>query len=204
MNLRPLLFSLGITVMLPLWWLAGANRNSWRERGVLLILLSVPLIYPFFTTSLETLLFATVLTWMLAWIAFIDIQEQLIADYHTLLVGLWGLFSHIVLLGTWKVSLIGLALATAFMMALKLVAWALFRKKYAEYDNGFGDGDVLLVIALGAAFGPQVVGVYMLAALSCIAYTLPLVIFKRRRVDEPIPFVPFIYVGAVTTLLLTM
>lgn len=203
MDWKLIIFSLTAGAMVPLL-LAGDDRNAYKDRGVLFLFLSVPVVYPLFTVQIEYLVFATVLTWLLAWIAFIDIQELYISDYHTLLVALWGLFSHTFLFGTWKISLVGMALATVLMLALKLLGWLLFHRKYSELDNGIGNGDVLLIIALGASFGADVVKVFFLANAAALIYSLPLIVLKRRRVDDPLPFVPFIYVGAVMLLLLTM
>lgn len=90
---------------------------------------------------------------------------------------------------TWQSILIGLAAGGGSLLLLALV-----------YPAGMGMGDVKLAAVLGLFFGwPFIIVSLFLAFLFAAVITLPLLLMKIVSRKDPIPFGPFIALGAIVT-----
>lgn len=141
---------------------------------------------------------ALVFTWILIAITVIDLEHQLILDIFSLPL-LW----------------LGLIINTQSYFASPneaiwgavlgyLLLWTLFYLfKFLTGKEGMGFGDFKLLAALGAWFGinaiPQII---LIASLSSLIAVFALSLFKKRKLQEPVAFGPFLAVGGLLTLLL--
>ncbi|MYA15299.1 MAG: prepilin peptidase [Gammaproteobacteria bacterium] len=76
--------------------------------------------------------------------------------------------------------------------------WGLLRKRAA-----FGGGDLKLVAALGAWFGPYgALAAIAIAAVTGTLYAVASTLFTRASPNDELPFGPFLMLGSVCTLLI--
>jgi prepilin signal peptidase PulO-like enzyme (type II secretory pathway) len=96
----------------------------------------------------------------------------------------------------WWSALIGGGIGFAFFYIAALVGNALFG------SGALGEGDVKLAAFVGLITGfPLIVGALILTILLGAAVSLILLITRVRSLRDPIPYGPFLIVGAMVTLL---
>jgi leader peptidase (prepilin peptidase)/N-methyltransferase len=149
----------------------------------------------------------TGLTWFLAKylflcailiaVAFIDLDTQLIPD-SLIITGLVGGVLLDLLAGSpgWKSALIGALVSGGFLLAAACFSDLLLKKE------GMGGGDIKLALLtglfLGWPWGP--LGL-LLGIFACGLLLIPLLLFKKVRAEQAIPFGPFIALGTIISLL---
>jgi leader peptidase (prepilin peptidase)/N-methyltransferase len=70
---------------------------------------------------------------------------------------------------------------------------------------GLGGGDVKLLAAIGAVLGWQgVLPTILIGSITGLLVGLPLVLFKARDLADPLPFGPFLSLGALAALVLKL
>uniref|UniRef100_Q31FT7 Prepilin leader peptidase/N-methyltransferase n=1 Tax=Hydrogenovibrio crunogenus (strain DSM 25203 / XCL-2) TaxID=317025 RepID=Q31FT7_HYDCU len=137
-------------------------------------------------------------SWVLLTILIIDIEHQLILDSLSLPLMWAGLLinsqSYYV---SPEQAILGAAIGY-------LLLWTLFHSfKLLTGKEGMGYGDFKLLAALGAWFGvmaiPQMI---LIASLSSLVIGGGLALLKIKKLDDPIPFGPFLAIGGWSSLLL--
>jgi leader peptidase (prepilin peptidase)/N-methyltransferase len=137
-----------------------------------------------------------IFTGLLVIISFIDLDFKLIPDAISMPGVAAGLLSSL-LVREFIPALIGAALGAAIIF---LAGWLW---KLATRKAGMGSGDIVLAAMMGAFLGWQ----QLLLAIF-IGVVLGVIIggggalLKKRNLDRPIPFGPFLALGSVTTLFL--
>jgi leader peptidase (prepilin peptidase)/N-methyltransferase len=137
-----------------------------------------------------------VFTGLLVIISFIDLDFKLIPDAISMPGVVVGLLSSL-LVQEFVPSLIGATLGAAIIF---LAGWLW---KLATRKAGMGSGDIVLAAMMGAFLGWQ----QLLLAIF-IGVVLGVIIggggalLKKRNLDRPIPFGPFLALGSVTALFL--
>jgi leader peptidase (prepilin peptidase)/N-methyltransferase len=175
-------------------WLGGRCTYchvtiSWRYPLVELFcgLLYVFLYYHFgFTVKGVVFIF---LTTALLIISFIDLAHKIVPDAITLPGILVGLFTSLTLTST-SVGLVngilGLCLGGGLFLLIALVS-----------PGGMGIGDVKLIAMIGAFLGWQEVLVTILSSAMIGALVgVSLILLKKKGRKDPIPFGPFLAIGA--------
>jgi leader peptidase (prepilin peptidase)/N-methyltransferase len=129
-------------------------------------------------------------------ITFIDLDHQIIPDAISL-PGIGIGFAAAVILGQpgWKASLGGILLGGGLLWA---VAEGYYRLTGRE---GMGGGDIKLLAMIGAFLGWRAVPVtLLLGSMSGAVIGGALMLIQRRNSRTPIPFGPFLALGAVCAL----
>ncbi len=129
-------------------------------------------------------------------ITFIDLDHQIIPDAISL-PGIGIGFAAAVILGepSWKASLGGILLGGGLLWA---VAEGYYRLTGRE---GMGGGDIKLLAMIGAFLGWRAVPVtLLLGSISGAVIGGALMLIQRRDSRTPIPFGPFLALGAVCAL----
>jgi leader peptidase (prepilin peptidase) / N-methyltransferase len=129
-------------------------------------------------------------------VAFIDLDHQIIPDPVSLPGIVVGFLAAIVTGDPgWKASLIGILMGGGILWA---VAEGYHRLTGRE---GMGGGDIKLLAMIGAFLGWRAVPVtLLLSSLAGTAVGLSLILFQRQDSRTPIPFGPFLALGAVCAL----
>ena len=144
--------------------------------------------YIFFGISLKTLN-GIILCCLLIVISFIDINFRIIPNIIVLPFALTGLVINIFNnLSKWWFPLAFGAGAFAFMLIIHLI-----------YPRGMGMGDVKLSLMIGAFLVKNVIVALFSGFLIGAIYGLVLII-RKRKFKQTIPFGPFISVGSVIAL----
>ncbi|RPI74836.1 MAG: prepilin peptidase [Desulfobacteraceae bacterium] len=127
-------------------------------------------------------------------ISFIDLQHKIIPDILSVpgaLLGLVLAVFKIIPQVTWLDSLIGMAGGAGFFL---LVA---FLFKWLRKIDGMGMGDVKLLAMIGAWMGWRpLLFVVLIASLSGTLIGGGTLLLSRKKMDEKIPFGPFLVIGA--------
>lgn len=143
--------------------------------------------------SLIQPLFWLVVGMLLLTIFFSDLIYGVIADSVNLILVTVALIYRLALVTSgqmmvtdlWRAVLSGVVV-TAFFTFL----WLITKKK------GFGDGDIKLAPALGILLGwPRIVVAIFLAFVLGAIVALILLIFKRKKFGQTVPFGPFLVIG---------
>lgn len=136
-------------------------------------------------------------TWLLIAVTFIDIDEHMLPDDITLF-GMWiGLLVNTqALFASPTEAIIGAAIGYG---ALWLIYWAF---KLLTGKEGMGYGDFKLMACVGAWLGIQALPIVILiASLVGLSYGGIRIAFGKQHKHDPIPFGPFIALGAWITFL---
>lgn len=145
--------------------------------------------YIFFGLSIKTIS-GIILCSVLIVISFIDIEFQIIPNIIILPFSIVGLgFSIFFNLERWWLPLAFSAGAFLFMLIIHLV-----------YPRGMGMGDVKLSLMIGAFLVRSVIPALFLGFLLGALYGVLLIIIKRKRLKQPVPFGPFISSGSIIAL----
>ena len=145
--------------------------------------------YIFFGLTVKTLA-GIILCSILIVISFIDIDFRIIPNAIVLPFTMVGLAINIIsdLPGWWMPPAYS-AGAFLFMLVIHLI-----------YPKGMGMGDVKLSLMIGAFLIKDVIAALFLGFLAGSIYGLSLIIIKRRKLKQAIPFGPFISLGSVVSL----
>ncbi|MBI2876898.1 MAG: prepilin peptidase [Candidatus Tectomicrobia bacterium] len=177
-------------------WLRGQCRDcgvsiSWQYPLVeLLTGLTYLLIFRVFGLSLASAVYAVLATALII-VSFIDLEHQIVPDVITLPgLALGLLLSTLFLPITFLDALVGALLGGGIFYAIAMI-----------YEGGMGGGDIKLIAMIGAFIGwRQVLLTIFVAAFigSLIGGTL--MVTKKRKRKDPIPFGPFLALGAIVAL----
>jgi len=131
-------------------------------------------------------------------VAFIDLSHQIVPDVITLPGMVCGLMaSSMVLPPGFMGALVGLLVGGGLFYLIAILSVVLLKKE------GMGGGDIKLIAMIGAFLGWQEVLITIfLAALLGSIVGLSLIVFCGRSRSDPIPFGPFLALGAVSSLFL--
>lgn len=145
--------------------------------------------YAFFGLTVSTaagIIFCSVLVV----ISFIDIEFRIIPNVIVVPFTLIGLaFSIFLNLPEWWTPLAFSAGAFLFMLIIHLI-----------YPPGMGMGDVKLSLMIGAFLGRSVIPALFLGFLAGAIYGILLIIIKKRKLKQAVPFGPFISIGSIISL----
>ena len=181
-------------------WLRGRCRAcrvaiSLRYPAIELLhgLVALLIVYRFGLTA-EAAVWGVVSAALIA-VIFIDIDHQIIPDLITLPGMALGLIAASSLLSTgWVDSVTGLLLGGGLFYAIAVLSEVVLKKE------GMGGGDIKLVAMIGAFFGWRgMLLTILLASLSGSVIGLLLIARGRDRA-APIPFGPFLSIGALIVL----
>ncbi len=129
--------------------------------------------------------------------AFIDFKIYILPDLITLPGGVLALASALILPINWLDALLGALLGMGFFWALQ---WSYKKIKKIE---GLGTGDVKLMVMLGALVGLQGLPILIFSAalLGLLASLFYMKKSSRSSMHTPIPFGPFLALGAMIYIL---
>ncbi len=134
---------------------------------------------------------------MLVVITFIDLDHQIIPDVISLpgiLIGFGG--SFLIPWISWSDSLLGILLGGGLLLA---IAWGY---EFITKREGMGGGDIKLLAMLGAFLGWKAIfPVVFMASLVGSLTGIPVMLFKKKNSQLPLPFGPFLALGAIIYLL---
>jgi leader peptidase (prepilin peptidase)/N-methyltransferase len=177
-------------------WLRGRcaycqTTISWRYPliegvcGLLYVFL-----YHQFGVSLSSLLLMLLATALLI-VSCIDLEHHIIPDAITLPGILAGLLASLWLTPVGIVNaLVGMLLGGGLFLCIALLS-----------RGGMGGGDIKLIAMIGAFLGWQAVLVTIfLSALSGALVGLSLMLLKKKGRKDPVPFGPFLALGALVTM----
>ncbi len=127
----------------------------------------------------------------------IDVEHLMIPDVLVLPGVVLGFLSSAFILPTgWISSLLGMALGGGILWMLAVVSPYLFGKE------GLGGGDIKLLAMIGAFLGwQQVLMTLFLASLGGSIVGMGLIAFRYLERGQYIPFGPFLFLGAVASML---
>lgn len=148
-----------------------------------------------FGVSLQTLVYSLFFSSLVV-VTFIDLSHQIVPDVITLPGMVLGLIagSTILPLGALR-SFVGLALGGGLFYLIAVLSIAVLKKE------GMGGGDIKLIAMIGAFIGWKgMLLTIFLAAVSGSVSGLLLIFLKGRNRSEPIPFGPFLALGALVSL----
>lgn len=174
---------------------AYSSRYFWVELMVALLFLAVWSVYGFGLAFGFMSLFALALV-IITWI---DIDLKIIPD--SLSLGGWGLGIALSLMSIqgWPVGVIESVAASILGFLFMLVISQLFY--FVVHEEGLGFGDVKFMGMIGSFLGFQgiILGIVVGAVLGAVVGLALLIIYRKSR-KTPIPFGPFLAVGALLAL----
>ncbi|MFH1710432.1 MAG: prepilin peptidase [bacterium] len=137
-----------------------------------------------------------IFTTLLILISFIDIEHMIIPDF-LVLTGIGVALAYSVYGGNLTESLIGICFSFLFMFILGAAARLALKKE------ALGDGDIKLLVMFGAFMGIEntLISVFIASVLGATAGIL-LILLKRLKREDYIPFAPFLALGAVVSILI--
>lgn len=99
-------------------------------------------------------------------------------------------------------------LGTAMLLSIgmgALLGGGMFLMAHFISKGGVGMGDVKLFAVIGCYVGSgSIMSVAFLSALSGAVYSISMLLLKKIKLKEEIPFAPFIFVGTMLTMVLGM
>lgn len=149
--------------------------------------------------SLDHILYIP-LVGILLWASYIDIKERVIYDWNSLIVLVIGFVSTLIH-GTWKDMFLGIVVALFIGLGMKVIGFLLYGRKMKDMDYGFGDGDLLLLITLGTVFGLQIIPLFFWTLIISCVVSGVLILLKRASRETALPFVPFMTLGVLLTVI---
>ncbi len=148
-----------------------------------------------FGPALETILYALFFSSLVA-ITFIDLAHQIIPDVITLPGIVLGLLAGSTVLPPGpRNAFLGLFFGGGFFYLIAILSLVLLKKE------GMGGGDIKLVAMIGAILGWQgvLLTVFFASVLGSVV-GLTLIFSRLRSRMDPIPFGPFLAIGALLSL----
>ena len=157
----------------------------------------------FFAGSLKSLLIADVLSFYLVAISLIDYRHRIIPDelsFSLAAIGLLVSFSNPYLSGSPGLRFLhSLSAALGGGLLMFLLAYA---GQKAFHKEALGGGDIKLVAASAAVLGwAGIVGPLLLGSLLGGGVALGLLLLKKKKLGETLPFGPFLSFGTYITCL---
>ncbi|MFQ5597019.1 MAG: prepilin peptidase [Nitrospiria bacterium] len=148
-----------------------------------------------FGFTLQSLVYGIFLSSLIA-VTFIDLSHRIVPDLITLPGMVLGVITASTVLPPGAISsIIGLLLGGGLFYLVAVLSLALLKKE------GMGGGDIKLIAMIGAFLGWKgMLLTIFLAALSGSLVGISLVVFQGRNRAEPIPFGPFLALGAIISL----
>ncbi len=148
-----------------------------------------------FGLSLETVVYSLLFSSLVV-VTFIDLSHQIIPDVITLPGMVLGLIAGSTILPLGPVrSFVGLVLGGGIFYLIAILSVVILKKE------GMGGGDIKLIAMIGAFIGWKgMLLTIFLAAVSGAVSGLLLIFLKGRNRAEPIPFGPFLVLGALISL----
>ncbi len=151
-----------------------------------------------FGTAVRSIIVADALGFYLLTLSIIDYRHRIIPDelsISLLVLGLLGSFSNPFLTGLpWIKFTQSLAAALGGGLLMLLMAWAgekVFKKE------AMGGGDIKLIAATAAVLGWQgILGPLLIGSIGGGAVAMLLLVLKKKKLGEAIPFGPFLSLGA--------
>jgi leader peptidase (prepilin peptidase)/N-methyltransferase len=143
-------------------------------------------------------LFAWIFTFALISLTFIDFDTQLLPDDITLPLLWLGLLFNL------NNGFIDIKSAVVGAIAGYLILWFIYWAfKLVTGKEGMGYGDFKLLAAIGAWFGWQLLpAVILLSSVLGAVIGISLILFTKRGREIPMPFGPFLAIGAIAALFL--
>jgi leader peptidase (prepilin peptidase)/N-methyltransferase len=133
---------------------------------------------------------------LLILISFIDIEHMIIPDF-LMLIGIAAGIAYSLYNGSLAESLVGICFGFLFMFILGGSAKLVMKKE------ALGDGDIKLMVMLGASLGIERTLLSVLgASIMGAAVGITLILFKKLKKEDYIPFAPFLALGAVVSILI--
>ncbi len=135
--------------------------------------------------------FILLFTWHLLLLSLIDIEHLLLPDFIIYLLGIIGVIFH------YKMHTISV---TSILLggSIGYIALTLFSQCYTQFrgKEGLGYGDIKLFSILGFWLGIEaLIPVLMLAALGGIVFGTLWIYIKKKNIQIPLPFGPFLAVS---------
>jgi leader peptidase (prepilin peptidase)/N-methyltransferase len=151
-----------------------------------------------FYPSIERIIVANVLGFFLFTLSLIDYRHRIIPDelsVSLLFIGLTGSFLNPYLEGLPVMKFLqSLTACLAGGALMLLIAWA---GEKAFKKEAIGGGDIKLIAAIGAVLGWQgVMGPLLIGSLAGGGAAITLLILKKKKLGETLPFGPFLSFGA--------
>jgi leader peptidase (prepilin peptidase)/N-methyltransferase len=129
-------------------------------------------------------------------VSFIDLDHMIIPNAITYPGMVLGLISGMMILPRWWESISGFLLGGGYLYFMVVISPYLFKKE------GMGEGDVKLLAMIGAIVGWKLVIVIIILAASLGSIVgLTLIAMRKLGRHQPIPFGPYLCVGAVVAML---
>ena len=148
-----------------------------------------------FGSTIETLIYCLFFASLVA-VTFIDLSHRIVPDQITLPGMVIGVICSSTVLPTGTISsLIGLFVGGGIFYLVAVLSLAILKKE------GMGGGDIKLIAMIGAFLGWKgMLLTIFLAACSGSIIGILLILIQGRDRAEPIPFGPFLALGAVISL----
>jgi leader peptidase (prepilin peptidase)/N-methyltransferase len=135
-----------------------------------------------------------ILSILLILISFIDIEHLMIPDF-LMLTGIAGGLAYSIYNRSLTDSLIGMCFGFLFMFIMAEGG------KYFLKKEALGDGDVKLMVMLGAFLGiERTILLLVVGSIAGVAVSLLAVRLGRLKMEDYIPFAPFLALGAVVSI----
>lgn len=168
------------------------TRISLRYPGVELLTALTSVVVAIYMGLTPALIPGLLFTWLLICVTFIDIDEQMLPDDVTLL-GLW-----VGLLVSTQHVFVSPAQAILGAIIGYMVLWTIYWVfKLCTGKEGMGYGDFKLMACVGAWLGYQMLPlVVLIASLTGTVYGVTRISCRIQDKHQPIPFGPFIALGA--------
>jgi leader peptidase (prepilin peptidase)/N-methyltransferase len=178
-------------------WLRGRCAScgapiSWRYP---LVELTTGFLFVFCYFQLSTfssLLSGLLLSSLLIVVFFIDLEHQVIPDSLNV-IGLFGGLFFNVWSGTLLPAIFGAALGFSLLLLIAQFGRFLFKQE------AMGEGDRYLAAMLGAWLGWQVILAIFLAYLIAGLLVILLLLFRRVKIGDSVPFGPYLAAGGLIT-----
>ena len=143
-----------------------------------------------------------ILMFALCWLAAVDAKEQIVPNKAIL----WLVGIRLLLLVTEVFVYRNSGLIKELIMVPiigMLIGGGVFLVAHLITRNGIGMGDVKLFLTIGFYVGSTVIFPAMVLSLACMAvYGIVMVCRKKLSMKEKVPFVPFVAIGTIITLLM--
>jgi len=126
----------------------------------------------------------------------IDWKHQLIPDTMQIALVMVGIINILINYNAALAYLFGALAGGGIFLAIGILG------KLAYKKEGMGFGDVKIMFALGLLFGlKNILTISILSFFIAAAISIVLILFKRKKLDEYIPFGPFIVISSTLVML---
>lgn len=124
-------------------------------------------------------------------ISFIDLRYRIIPDFLVIINLAAGIVFSLILRTPIQQTLIGMLLGGGIMFLLALI------------PHSLGGGDIKLMFSIGAFLGyNRILSALAIAFILSSVISLVLILFKKKKTKDYIPFAPFLAIGSFISLLI--